>query len=318
MQMKRIMKTGDDNMGIKLGYYPILDEALCMRQIYSVERFKPYSEALEWVDGRLSESERESIMNMGEKSGGWLSAISSGIDLVTDGVSTFEESMVKIIHEPSLIFEEGTKEMADRFLSMWWNHCSLQKTKHDKEISDKLMEISQYQNKEELIEYLLSLSDRIKRVNDEIVFNIKPDHRVSIEDIDNIIVMPSVFASRNLIFWYSGNTYLFYVSLGSRKMSLEEPSDMLLLRTLAFNDKTRLKMLRALEQSSMSVNDMAEKLKINPSTVSRHFKVFKDTGFVDIQKQEGNSIYYGLKEGEIKKAFQMISNYIFKGEVVDD
>jgi DNA-binding transcriptional ArsR family regulator len=93
-----------------------------------------------------------------------------------------------------------------------------------------------------------------------------------------------------------------------------EPSDMLLLRTLAVNDRTRLKMLKLLAERSYSTNDMAERLNMNASTVSRHFKVFKDAGFVDICSQEGNFIYYSLNLREIKSSFKGILDYIKEKE----
>lgn len=97
-----------------------------------------------------------------------------------------------------------------------------------------------------------------------------------------------------------------------------EPSDMMLLKCLALNDKTRLKMLRMLHNKNYSVADMAERLKVNSSTVSRHIKVFKDSGFVDIFSQEGNSIYYSLNRREIKNAFDEILNYIEGGDEEND
>jgi len=38
-------------------------------------------------------------------------------------------------------------------------------------------------------------------------------------------------------------------------------------------------------------------------------------GFLDIQSQEGNSIYYGINEKEIKKSIKNIYNYIFKEDI---
>jgi DNA-binding transcriptional ArsR family regulator len=93
-----------------------------------------------------------------------------------------------------------------------------------------------------------------------------------------------------------------------------EPSDMLLLRTLAVNDRTRLKMLKLLVSRSYSTNEMAERLNVNASTVSRHFKVFKDAGFVDISSQEGNFIYYSLNIKEIRSSFKDVLNYIIEKE----
>jgi DNA-binding transcriptional ArsR family regulator len=126
--------------------------------------------------------------------------------------------------------------------------------------------------------------------------------------------MPSIFASRNLTFWHKDNNYLFFVSKGSRTSQPLEPSDQLILKTLAFNDKTRLKMLRLLSTDNYNTAEMSEKLNNNPSTISRHFKLFKDAGYVNIFSQEGNFINYSLNHSEIEKSLKEIANYIMGGE----
>ncbi len=50
---------------------------------------------------------------------------------------------------------------------------------------------------------------------------------------------------------------------------------MLLLRTLAVNDRTRLKMLKLLADRSYSTNEMAERLNMNASTASGILKFLK-------------------------------------------
>ena len=303
-------------MKIKMGYYPMLDMALAIRQIFSVERFKPFCTSLEWLDSRLIKEEKDKINTIALSTHDWLDVIRKMIDMTMEGITSPEEMFIKVSKNPECIFGENAETYMGGMLSdIWYNHCFIEMSKYSKQISGKAMEISKRETKEELLDYILGLSDRIEREENNIIkFNIKPELNVHMDDIENIIVMPSVFSSRNVAFWYSENTFLFYVALDSKSMTLEEPSDMLLLRTLAFNDKTRLKMLRSLTESALSVNDMADKFNINASTVSRHFKVFKDVGFVDIQSQEGNSIYYGIKENEIKKSMESIYNYIFKGD----
>ncbi|MDK2807658.1 MAG: Bacterial regulatory protein arsR family [Clostridiales bacterium] len=284
------------------------------RQIYSVERFKPYSAALEAIDSRLSAEEKEVIASAATITQDWLDVIQRLIDLTMLGITSPEEILIEANKNRSCLFgSEGTTEMVTLLSDVWYNHCFVEMSKYANQIRKKAMEISEISSKHELIDYILGLSDRIEKAeNNTIKFNVKPDMSVKVEDIENIIVMPSVFSSRNITFWYSGSTFLFYVGLDSKAMSMEEPSDMLLLKTLAFNDRTRLKMLKTLAFSAMSVNKMAEIMKVNASTVSRHFKVFKDAGFVDIQSQEGNSIYYSINENEVKKAMETIYNYIFR------
>lgn len=301
-------------MNIKIGYYPLLDAALTLRQAYSVERFRPFSPALEAVYTRLSSEDKEKIAAAAPMTQDWLDVIQRLIDLTLTGMVSPEEILIEADKCPSFLFgPEATAEMTALLADIWYNHCFAEMTKYASQIRRKTAEIAAFPTEQALLDYILGLSDRIEKVgSDTLKFNIKPDMSVKLRDIENIIVMPSVFSCRNVTFWHSGSTFLFYVALDSKALTLEEPSDMLLLRTLAFNDKTRLKMLKSLAASALSVNDMAELMKVNASTVSRHFKVFKDAGYVDIQSQEGNSIYYSLNEKEIKKAMDTIYNYIFR------
>lgn len=301
------------NMNVKIGYYPLLDAVLSVRQIFSVERFKAYSVPLEAVTARLSEEEDEKIQKIAQHTQDWLDVIQKLIDMTMEGIVSPEEVFIKAHNDPRCLFgPEGRDYMINLLSGIWYNYCALEVSKYTGQIRNKSMEIAGRSREDELIDYILGLSDRIEKVeNNTLRFNIKPDLSVKINDIENIIVMPSVFSSRNVVFWYSGNTYLFYIALDSKSMSVEEPSDMLLLRALAFNDRTRLKMLKSLALSALSVNEAAEKMSMNASTISRHFKVFKDAGFVDIQSQEGNSVYYSINENEIKKAVKNIYDYIF-------
>lgn len=306
-------------MQLKVGYYPMLDTALALRQIFSVERFKPYCPSLASVDSRLTDEEKKAIDLIAPLTQEWLDVMQNMIDMTMQGVVSPEEMLIKASKDPKSLFgASGQSHMVKLLSDIWYNYCFTEISKHVKKVSEKAAEISCMESKEEIMDYVLGLSDRIEKTENNIIkFNIKPDLNVHMEDIENIIVMPSVFSCRNVIFWYSGNTFLFYIALDSKKMTMEEPSDMLLLRTLAFNDRTRLKMLKTLSESALSVNDIAERLDVNASTASRHFKVFKDVALVDIQSQEGNSVYYRLNEKEISKALKSIYDYILKGDTDD-
>lgn len=302
-------------MNIKIGYYPILDAVLLIRQIYSVERFKPFTSIVEAIDSKLSQEKKEAINKAAYGTKEWLEVIRNLIDLTMQGVTSPEEIFIRAFRDPTCLFGAQAEENMVSLLSdIWYNYCSGEVARNINHVRMKATDISKIPSGPELIDYMLGQSDRIEKIGNSLKFNIKPDLSVKMDDIENIIVMPSVFSCRNLSFWYSGNTFLFYIAADSKPMSFEEPSDMLMLRALAFNDKTRLKMLKLLASSALSVNDLAEKLAVNASTISRHFKVFKDAAFVDIQSQQGNSVYYSINESEVKKAMETIYDYIFRRE----
>ena len=303
-------------MNVKVGYYPVLDMVLAFRQIYSVERFKPFITSLDNIFNKMGEEEKQFIFKFGDETRGWLHALEKLIDITLHHTASTEELIVNLIKDPKVLlrneeYGEQVRGSGENFKGIYQTYFNSEISKNNKVIFDKVIEISNNIDEQGVINYLLSTSDRIKKEDENTLkFFIKPDHKVDIKEITNIIVMPSIFASRNLTFWYNGTDYLFFISINAFEYQPIEPSDMLLLETLALSDRTRLKMLKILSAGNYSTGDIAEKLKINSSTISRHFKLFKDVGFVDIFSQEGNSIYYSLNVKEIEESFENVLSYI--------
>jgi DNA-binding transcriptional ArsR family regulator len=69
-------------------------------------------------------------------------------------------------------------------------------------------------------------------------------------------------------------------------------------------------MLRRLAQGTCNNLGMAVFLGMNPSTVSRHFKVFKDAGFVELHEGADGRAEYELIPEAMTAAFGAISNFI--------
>lgn len=303
-------------MKIKLGYYPMLDMFLGLRQIYSAERFKPFNPVIEAIDSKLSQEERVFIIEIGDISRGWLNIIEAAIECTLVNVVSAEEFILKLYNSEIDIFKrcEASYDLvnfADKLSSLWQNYFNSEVAKSTKIVFEKSIEINKSMNDSGLKNYLTRITDRVVPLEDgNLKVLIKPEHIIEVDELQNIILMPSVFSCRNFSFWNKNNDYVFYISIDQAKEQQMEPSDMLLLKTSALSDKTRLKMLRIMSRSNFTTMDMAAMLNMNPSTVSRHFKLFKDAAFVDIYTQEGNFIFYSLNIEEIKKSFSMILNYI--------
>ncbi|MBQ0017247.1 MAG: winged helix-turn-helix transcriptional regulator [Clostridiales bacterium] len=60
-----------------------------------------------------------------------------------------------------------------------------------------------------------------------------------------------------------------------------------------FSDPTRLKIISALSMSEMCVNDIANILNLNQTTVSHQLKILKSMGTVKYRR-DGKVIYYSL------------------------
>lgn len=303
-----------------IAYYPIMDMLLAIRQLYSGERFKPFTSAMEVMDSKISRQEKDAIIAIGDKTNGWLGVIERFIELSRIGMVSPEEMILVMLKQPEILTNEKvpseiTSELATFIKSMWSNYFNSEVGRYGKNTLEKVLSVSESVEKQGLMDFILKTSDRMEECGkNALKVHIKPGHVIQLDKLNSAVIMPSIYASRRLTFWYSGLDYLFYISLDTFSYDSIEPSDMLLLRTLAVNDRTRLKMLKLLADRSYSTNEMAERLKMNASTVSRHFKVFKDAGFVDISSQEGNFIYYSLNVQEIENSFKGVLNYITKKE----
>ena len=71
--------------------------------------------------------------------------------------------------------------------------------------------------KRNTIEYICEISDRVYLEDDKLHFNIRPFHSIKLVDIKNVVIMPSIFASRDLTFWYSENNLIFFLGFETKK-----------------------------------------------------------------------------------------------------
>lgn len=86
------------------------------------------------------------------------------------------------------------------------------------------------------------------------------------------------------------------------------------LRNLAeffsmFSDETRIKIISALSVSELCVNDIANILKLNQTTVSHQLKLLKSVGAVKFRR-DGKIIYYSIADKQIHDCLLTGVNYL--------
>ncbi len=323
-------------MKVDIGYYEIFDMFLALRQIYSGERFKPFNQVMDMFTNKITPEQMEIIEIYGVLTNGYLSALQKLIRLkLTEHVSG-EAYLLNIIENPESLFisddeiindehiQKYIEEYRDSFYSskeipksigellstLWIDIFSQGKAQQSKVIFENIQSLRRSVQSTGTIEYLGSLSDRFFVENDQLNFRTKPEYKFKIKDIDNIIITPSIYSSRDLTFWYENNNLVFFIALGSVDKNIIEPSDMLLLITSAFNDRTRLKMLNFLSRKNCTAGELADYLQMNASTVSRHLKVFKDAGFIDLFSNDGKKIVYTINRPGIVKGIDNIKRFL--------
>ena len=67
----------------------------------------------------------------------------------------------------------------------------------------------------------------------------------------------------------------------------------------AFGEPTRLRILSFLTTKPLTVNDIAEKVGLSQSTVSRHLAVLRDAGILT-DRRDGQQVYYSLNKDTVQ------------------
>lgn len=93
------------------------------------------------------------------------------------------------------------------------------------------------------------------------------------------------------------------------KKVLEQQPDDEILYDLAelfkiFGDSTRIKILYALSESELCVNDIAQLLHLSQSSVSHQLRILKDSKLVRFRR-EGKIIFYALDDDHVRNIINM-------------
>ena len=67
----------------------------------------------------------------------------------------------------------------------------------------------------------------------------------------------------------------------------------------AFGEPSRLRILRLLTSRPMMVNEIAEKIGLSQSTVSRHLGVLREAGILT-DRRDGQHVYYTLNKDAVE------------------
>lgn len=74
-------------------------------------------------------------------------------------------------------------------------------------------------------------------------------------------------------------------------------------------DGTRIKLLWALEESDMCVNDLAVLLNMTKSAVSHQLKILRTAKLVKSEKN-GKNVYYSLNDDHVKTILEMALEHV--------
>ena len=76
-----------------------------------------------------------------------------------------------------------------------------------------------------------------------------------------------------------------------------------------FGDSTRIKIINALLNEELCVNDISKIINVSQSAVSHQLRILKSSKLVKYRK-DGNLIYYSLDDEHVKKIFELGCEHI--------
>lgn len=93
-----------------------------------------------------------------------------------------------------------------------------------------------------------------------------------------------------------------------KKVLAQQPDDEILYDLAElfkiFGDSTRIKILYALSESELCVNDIAQLLNLSQSSVSHQLRILKDSKLVRFRR-EGKIVFYALDDDHVRNIINM-------------
>jgi len=71
-----------------------------------------------------------------------------------------------------------------------------------------------------------------------------------------------------------------------------------------FGDSTRVKIINALIDEELCVNDIAERINVSQSAVSHQLRILKGSKLVKYRK-DGQTVYYSIADDHVEKIFKI-------------
>lgn len=283
-------------------YSPLLDMALSLVVLDNPERFGHQ----QWAAGLLERIPDEQAV---------LSALrreSDRIDMFALALELEESGRHMSIPSILSLYKEREPEAGQALIS-YWEALSPYIAARMHIVAQSLQDEQKRAEGMDAAAFLCSFSDRIRVVGDggSIILRWGQGMRVPLADLNNVLMMPSLFCPRRLMFYRLGPIQIFFYAAGSMPAALEdEPPESLLLGYSALAEPTRLKLLRLIARETLPAREMARRLSLNESTVSRHLRILVEAGLISQSGQMGKFIYYTYQEGRAARLAASLVQFI--------
>lgn len=284
---------------IHLGYSALLDMALSVLVIQNPERFGTAAPWIPRVLAKLPEG------------------LAGELRILTEEADLFELAH-QLEQAGPLPVPDALAKLADQRLAQallqYWEVISPEVAAHTGLITQSLQAESSRLATTDPLTFMTHFSDRVSITGDghELLLEWGKGMRVPLAELNRIKFIPSVFSPRRLMFYRLGSVQLFfYAPQPEASEPLEfEPPESMTLGFAALADTTRLKLLRLIATHDLPAQEMAQRLAVNESTVSRHLRLLVEAGLVGRERNEGKHIFYSLHASRVERLVSELLTYL--------
>lgn len=289
----------------KIGFRlsPLLDLALSVLVVQNPERFGP-TPWVERVEARLKPETLAQIRELGEQ----VDLFAIAADLEAGPPRTVPDALRSLA---------GTDQALSDLLLSYWEAISPEVGAAAGLLAESIRREEEALSSIDPGAYIARFSDRVSLAGDgdSLILHWGKGMRIPLQDLERIRFIPSAFCPRRLMFYRLGPTQIFFYD-PTRDLApaqVEEAPESLVLGFSALGDITRLKLLRLIATESLPAQEMARRLDLNESTISRHLRLMVEAGLVNRERQDGKYILYGFQRERLGQLAALAGAYL-RGE----
>jgi len=287
---------------IRFRLSPLLDLALSLLVIQNPERFGREAAWEQRVLQRIPAGTLDKLAAHGER----VDLFGLAVELEHGPAAT----------TPDLLRRYARETEAGAPLLMYWEAIAAEVAAHAGLLAGSIQTETARLAQMDPVAFICRFSDRVSVAGDgdALILHWGKGMRVPLADLQEIWFVPSAFCPRRLMFYRLGPVQIFfYDPLHAEPAAVAEAPESLVLGFSALADTTRLRLLGLIAQEGVPAQEMARRLGVNESTISRHLRMLVEAGLVGRERQEGKYVIYGLQAERIDELADHLKAYLGPG-----